>query len=81
MMIYDYTSIELEYLRERCNFVNAEKDVFEFRSQGLSLEEIAEILNMSIEGVKKVSRKVNKKINRVSGGERYDERRSYCILE
>lgn len=76
MMISDYTSIELEYLRERCNFVNAEKDVFNFRSQGLSLEEIAEILNMSVEGIKKISRKVNRKIRRVSGGEKYVERGS-----
>lgn len=65
MMISDYTSIELEYLRERCNFVNAEKDVFNFRSQGLSLEEIAEILNLSVDGTKKISQKVNNKIARV----------------
>lgn len=64
-MISDYTSIELEYLRERCNFVNAEKDVFNFRSQGLSLEEIAEILNLSVDGTKKISQKVNNKIARV----------------
>lgn len=81
MIISDFTNVELDYLRKDCNFVNIEKDVFELRSQGLSLEEIAEILNMSIEGVKKISRKVNRKIIRVLGGGRYDEGRGYCLLE
>jgi len=65
MIISDFTSIELECLRKKCNFVNNEKDLFELRGQGLSLEEIAEVLNLSVDGVKKVSRKVNKKISRV----------------
>lgn len=65
MVISDYTYLELETLRSKCNFVNNETDLFNLRSQGLSLEEIAEVLNMSVDGVKKVSRKVNKKIARV----------------
>ena len=65
MVISDFTGIELQQLRMDCNFVNNERDVFEFRSQGLSLEEIAEILNLSVDGVKKISRKVNKKIARI----------------
>ena len=65
MVISDYTTSELEHFREECNFVMNEKMVFELRSQGLSLEEIAEILHMSVEGIKKISRKVNKKIEKV----------------
>ena len=65
MVISDFTCAELEHLRRSCNFVNNETDLFNLRSQGLSLEEIAEILNMSVDGVKKISRKVNKKISRV----------------
>ena len=65
MVISDFTNVELDVLRKQCNFVNAEKDVFELRSQGLSLELIAEILDMSVDGIKRVSRKVNKKISRV----------------
>lgn len=65
MIISDFTNIELEYLRRNCNFVNNEKDLFELRGQGLSLEEIAEVLNLSVDGIKKISRKVNKKISRV----------------
>ena len=83
MVISDFTGFELNFLRRSCNFVGCERDVFELRSQGISLEEIAEILNMSVDGVKKISRKVNGKILRVmaKGGKADDERRGYCILE
>ena len=62
MTIKDFTKPELDYFRENCNFVGIESDVFELRSQGIPLEEIAEALNMSVDGIKKVSRRVNKKI-------------------
>ena len=65
MVVSDFTRIELNYLRDNCNFVGTETDVFELRSRGITLEEIAETLNMSVEGIKKVSRKVNNKISRV----------------
>ena len=65
MIISDFTEIELDHLRDKCNFVYNEASVFELRSHGLSLEEIAEILNMSVDGVKKISRKVNRKIVKV----------------
>ena len=58
----DFTKPELDYFRENCNFVGIEIKVFELRSQGVPLEEIAEITNMSVDGIKKVSRRVNKKI-------------------
>jgi len=65
MVVSDFTKPELDYYREQCNFVGNEVEVFELRSQGIPLEEIAESLNMSVEGIKKVSRKVNSKIMRV----------------
>lgn len=65
MTIKDFTKPELDYFRENCNFVGIERDVFELRSQGIPLEEIAEQLNMSFDGIKKVSRRVNKKILRI----------------
>jgi DNA-binding CsgD family transcriptional regulator len=42
--------------------VGNEKEVFELRSKGIPLEQVAEYINMSVDGVKKVSRKVNRKI-------------------
>lgn len=65
MIISDFTTAELDHFRDECNFVGNEALVFEMRSCGQSLEEIAEILNLSVEGIKKISRKVNKKISRV----------------
>lgn len=65
MNIKDFTKPELDYFRENCNFVGIESDVFELRSQGIPIEEIAEELNMSVDGIKKVSRRVNKKIIRI----------------
>ena len=62
MNIKDFTTPELDYFRQNCNFVGVEKDIFELRSQGVSLEEIAEMVNMSVDGVKKASKRVNKKI-------------------
>lgn len=65
MIISGFTVPELDHFRTQCNFVGHEKMVFELRSQGIPLEEIAELLNMSVEGIKKVSRKVNNKILKV----------------
>lgn len=65
MKVSDFTKPELDYFRENCNFVGLERVVFELRSQGVTIEEIAEQVNMSVDGVKKISRKVNKKIIKV----------------
>lgn len=65
MVVSKFTVPELNYLRDNCNFVGIETNVFELRSKGIPLEEIAETLNMSAEGIKKISRKVNNKIIRV----------------
>lgn len=65
MIVSDFTVPELNRLREQCNFIGSELQVFDYRSQGVPLEEIAEILDMSVENVKRISRKVNSKIIRV----------------
>lgn len=66
MLISAFTKPELDLFREYCNFVGSEKALFEMRSQGVPLEEIAEYLNMSVENVKRISRKVNGKISKIS---------------
>ena len=65
MIVSDFTVPELDVFRARCNFVGNETPVFELRSQGIPIEEIAEQLNMSVEGIKRISRKVNRKITKV----------------
>lgn len=65
MTISDFTVPELNYLRENCNFVNLEIEVFEQRSKGITLEQIADNLHISIDYVRKLSQRVNKKIIKV----------------
>ena len=66
MVISDYTELELDYFRSNCNFVGSEREVFELRCRGVPLEQIAEQVHMSVDGIKRISTKVNKKISRVS---------------
>ena len=66
MIISAFTKPELDLFREYCNFVGCERPLFEMRSQGMPLEEIAENLNMSVDNVKRISRKVNDKIIKIN---------------
>ena len=65
MVISDFTKLELDVFRDNCNFVGSERAIFDLRSQGIPLESIAETLNLSIDGAKRLSRKVNTKIIKV----------------
>lgn len=65
MQIHSFTKPELDYLRENCNFVNNEVQVFEMRSRGIPLEAIAEALNISTDTARKTSQRVNKKIGKL----------------
>ena len=65
MIVSDFTVPELNYFKANCNFVGNELSVFELRSQGATIEEIAEILNMSATNIGRISQKVNNKIKKV----------------
>ena len=65
MKICDFTKPELDYFRENCNFVNDEITVFEMRAGGKSLDEIANETHLTIDNIRKISVKVNKKILKV----------------
>lgn len=65
MIISDFTKPELDLFRENCNFVGTELDLFEMRSRDIPLETIAEELNLTSDGAKKTSQKVNKKIRTI----------------
>ena len=66
MIVSDFTTLELNYFRENCNFVGKEIKVFELRSQGITIENIAEMLGLPLNTTKYISRKVTNKIKRVS---------------
>jgi hypothetical protein len=65
MIISRFCKSELDFFRNECNFVNLETEVFEGRSRGESLETIAERCNVTIDCIRKISIKVNKKIEKV----------------
>ena len=65
LKIYDFTEPELEYFRKMCNFTDEQRVLFEYRSKNIPLEQCAELMNVSVSTVKRLSRKVNSKIIRV----------------
>ena len=64
MQIRDLTRSEADYLQIVCNFTNDENTLFELRLRDISLEDCAEQMNISVPTVKRISQRVNKKIER-----------------
>ena len=64
MQIRDLTRSEADYLQIVCNFTKDESTLFELRLSDISLEECAERMNISVPTVKRISQRVNKKIER-----------------
>lgn len=65
MTVSGFTKPELDYFRENCNFTDLESQLFEGRAKGMTLDEIAEMMNISRDWAGKLSQKVNKKILKV----------------
>lgn len=55
---------EADYLQAVCNFTKDENTLFELRLQDVPLEECAERMNISVPTVKRISQRVNAKIER-----------------
>lgn len=55
---------EADYLQAVCNFTRDENTLFELRLQDVPLEECAERMNISVPTVKRISQRVNKKIEK-----------------
>lgn len=64
MQIRDLTMSEADYLQAVCNFTKDENILFELRLQDIPLEECAERMNISVPTVKRISQRVNAKIQR-----------------
>ena len=65
MIISDFVEWELELFRSRCNFSDEELEFFNYRAKNISIECIAEKMNISVGKANKLSRKVKDKIIRV----------------
>ena len=64
MQIRDLTMSEADYLQAVCNFTKDENTLFELRLQDCTLEECAERMNISVPTAKRISQRVNRKIER-----------------
>ena len=64
MQIRDFTQTEADYLETVCNFNPDEHTLFMLRLKDVTLEECAERMNLSVDSVKRISRRVNAKIER-----------------
>lgn len=62
LIISDNLLPQLQYYREFCNFTPNERELFDYRASGCTLEDCCDLLNMDISSVKRLSRKVNKKM-------------------
>lgn len=65
MKISDFVKSEIEHILEECNFTNDEKDLFLLRTKDVSLEQCAEIMNVSVSTVKRANKRIKLKIDKV----------------
>jgi hypothetical protein len=65
MVICDFVESELEYFRANCNFTDEELYFFNRRAKNITIEVIAEEMNISVGKANKLSKKVKTKIIKV----------------
>ena len=65
MQICDFVEWELQKFRNECNFTDEELEFFNYRSKNISIEQIAEDMNISVGKANRLSRKVKNKIIKV----------------
>lgn len=63
--ICDFTTSEIKYFRENCNFTGEEELLFELRNKYFTLEQIAEKMNISPKTAYRINKRVKQKIIRV----------------
>lgn len=65
LKIPDFTKRDINYLLENCNFTKQEEQLFLLRNEEYSLENCAEMMNVSVSTVYRISKKMKKKILKV----------------
>lgn len=63
--ISDFTKAELDYYIERCNFTAIEEELFRLRSKYYTLENAAEMMNISSKTAYRVNKRIKRKIVKV----------------
>lgn len=65
MKICDFVNWELDKFRNECNFTDEELEFFNYRAKNIPIEQIAELMNISVGKANKLSKKVKAKIIKV----------------
>ena len=65
MKICDFTKPELDWLMAECNFTKDETECFLLKASGISTEDTAERMNVSVSTAKRILRRIWSKIDRV----------------
>lgn len=65
LKIPDFTKRDINYLLENCNFTKQEERLFLLRNEEYSLENCAEMMNVSVSTVYRISKKMKRKILKV----------------
>lgn len=69
MKVYDFTEPELAFYKEFANFTPEEEKLFNMRRKGMSLDECTKFMDCEYENVKKISRRVNNKMIKITNVE------------
>ena len=64
MKVSEFTKRELYHLQAFCNFTPVEEQLFILRSKNTTVEDCAERMNMSVQNVYKINKKLMSKIER-----------------
>lgn len=65
-VIKQYTKGEKEYISNNANFTPNEYTLFNLRSEDLTLEECAEIMNVSVRTCSRLNKCINNKIKKLT---------------
>ena len=65
LKIPDFTKPEIEYILENANFTRQEEELFRLRNEEYSLEECAELMNVSTATVSRINKRMKNKIMRI----------------
>lgn len=65
LKVPDFTKKEIDYIIENSNFTKQEEQLFLLRNDEHSLENCAEMMNVSVSTVYRINKKMKKKILKV----------------
>lgn len=65
LKIPDFTKPEIDFIKSNANFTAQENELFDLRNAEHSLEECAELMNVSVTTIYRISKKMKTKILKI----------------